>query len=200
MSRKPAAGKARLRRTGPGVLLILSIFLIASGVIRIGDGTGVAIAREISALINAAEAAPPSNSEDTPGFEELLAAVRAREARLEDAEIRLAERERTVALATDEIDAKLVALAEAEANLQALLTVADSAADEDVARLTAMYESMKPAEAAALFEQMDPAFAAGFLARMRADAAGAVLAGLPPEKAYALSVVLAGRNSSVLTD
>ncbi|MDH3263637.1 MAG: hypothetical protein OEM24_06540, partial [Paracoccaceae bacterium] len=99
--------------------------------------------------------------------------------------------------AEEEVSSGLAAMAEAERNLRDLLTLADTAAEEDVARLTAMYEAMKPAEAAAVFEQMDPDFAAGFLGRMRADAAAAVLSGLPPEKAYALSVVLAGRNASI---
>jgi hypothetical protein len=44
---------------------------------------------------------------------------------------------------------------------------------------------------------MDPEFAAGFLGRMRPDAAGAVMAGLSAEKAYAVSVILAGRNAGV---
>jgi flagellar motility protein MotE (MotC chaperone) len=47
---------------------------------------------------------------------------------------------------------------------------------------------------------MDPVFAAGFLGRMRSDAAAAILAGLPPELAYSISVVLAGRNASVPTE
>jgi flagellar motility protein MotE (MotC chaperone) len=42
---------------------------------------------------------------------------------------------------------------------------------------------------------MAPDFAAGFLAQMRPDAAAAVLSGLDPNKAYTISVVLAGRNA-----
>ncbi len=196
----PKKKAKRLRRGGPGVLILIAGFLFASGMLRLGDGTGLAIAQEVGALMRSASAASPATSEDTPGFEELLAAIRARESRVAEAETLLAERERTMALARQELDDKLAALTEAEANLQALLAQADGAAEEDIARLTSMYEAMKPGEAAALFEQMDPVFAAGFLARMRPDAAGAVLAGLPPDKAYALSVVLAGRNASVLSE
>jgi len=43
---------------------------------------------------------------------------------------------------------------------------------------------------------MEPAFAAGFLARMNADAASALFSNLSPEKAYALSVLMAGRNAN----
>jgi flagellar motility protein MotE (MotC chaperone) len=190
----------RLRRSGPGVLVLIAGFMFASGLIRLGDGTGAAIAREIGALVNAASAAPPGHAEDAPGLDELLAAVRAREQRVAEAEARLAEREQVLAVAQEEVDRGLQAMSEAQASLEGLLTVADTAAEADIARLTAMYEAMKPADAAALFEQMDPGFAAGFLGRMRADAAGAVLAGLPPEKAYMLSVVLAGRNATVASE
>ncbi len=195
---KAASSKRRRsRRTSRGVLVLIAGFLFASGILRLGDGTGLAIAREVSALVGAASASSPGGSADeTPGFEELLAAMRLREARLKEAEIRLEERERALAIAEEEIARGLAQLSEAEQSLQDLLTVADTAAEEDVARLTAMYEAMKPAEAAALFDQMDPSFAAGFLGRMRADAAAAILSGLPPDKAYTLSVVLAGRNAA----
>ena len=59
---------------------------------------------------------------------------------------------------------------------------------------------MNAKEASVLFEAMAPEFAAGFLGRMRADAAAAVMAGLEPETAYAISVLLAGRNAAVPSD
>jgi flagellar motility protein MotE (MotC chaperone) len=182
------------------VLIVVAGFLLASGILRLGDGTGLALARELGALASAASAASHETSEDTPGLEDLLAALRARELRVTEAEARLDERSMALAIAEEEIQRNLVALTDAEQSLRDLVTVADSAAEQDIARLTAMYEAMKPAEAAALFDQMDPAFAAGFLGRMRADAAAPILAGLPPEKAYALSVVLASRNATVKTE
>jgi flagellar motility protein MotE (MotC chaperone) len=44
---------------------------------------------------------------------------------------------------------------------------------------------------------MDPKFAAGFLGRMRADSAAAIMAGMAPDAAYLVSVILAGRNADV---
>ena len=76
------------------------------------------------------------------------------------------------------------------------VAVADQAAEADVARLVTLYESMKPKEAAPVFEAMAPDFAAGFLARMRPDSAAQVLAGLKPETAYAISLLMAGRNAN----
>lgn len=192
------AARPRTRRGRSGrVLVIIAGLMMASGVVRLADGTGMAIARELGSLVTAASASPPRAEEnDTTGLEALLAAVRAREARVAEAEARLAERSRALEVAGAEVERRLAALEEAERDLSDLLTLADTAADEDVARLTAMYEAMKPVNAAALFDQMDPAFAAGFLGRMRADAAAQILANLPPDKAYALSVVLAGRNAA----
>ena len=77
------------------------------------------------------------------------------------------------------------------------MAYADTAAEGDLARLTAVYENMKPKDAAALFEEMDPDFAAGFLGRMRADSAAGIMAGLSPPVAYSVSVLLAGRNANV---
>ena len=98
-------------------------------------------------------------------------------------------------IAEEEIARQMKALEEAEASLKSTLSIADDAAESDVARLTAVYEQMKPEEAAALFSEMDPQFAAGFLGRMRPDAAAAVMAGLDPADAYSISVILAGRNA-----
>ncbi len=59
---------------------------------------------------------------------------------------------------------------------------------------------MKPKDAAVLFEAMDAGFAAGFLSRMRAEAASALFSNLSPEKAYALSAIMAGRNANAATE
>ncbi|MEP4475030.1 MAG: hypothetical protein ABJ024_08265, partial [Lentilitoribacter sp.] len=78
-----------------------------------------------------------------------------------------------------------------------LMALANTAAEDDLVRLTAVYENMKPKDASALFEQMEPGFAAGFLGRMRADAAAGILSGLSPQVAYSISVILAGRNADI---
>jgi flagellar motility protein MotE (MotC chaperone) len=80
--------------------------------------------------------------------------------------------------------------------LKKTLAIADGAAEKDLAKLTAVYEAMRPADAAALFQTMAPEFAAGFLGRMRPEIAAAVLAGMNPGKAYSISVLIAGRNAT----
>lgn len=186
-----ARRRARARRGG---LFLLALFLAASGLLRIGDGIGQAFAEGAPAQ-EAASPPTPAACEPDGGAADLLASLRARATRLGEQERKAADREQALRLAREEIDAKLAELAAAEEKLAATVAVADQAADKDVARLVAMYEAMKPKDAAKLFGEMDPDFAAGFLARMRPEAAAAILAGLEPERAYTISAVLAGRNA-----
>jgi len=126
----------------------------------------------------------------------LLVALQAREAQIKDREAKLNIRSKALAVADEEITKRLAVLEQAEVDLRATLALADDAAENDLARLTSVYENMKPKDAAALFETMEPDFAAGFLGRMRPDAAASVMAGLTPEAAYSISVILASRNAN----
>ncbi len=72
--------------------------------------------------------------------------------------------------------------------------------EKDIQNLTAVYQAMKPKDAAALFETMSPDFAAGFLGRMPPDSAAAILSGMSAEAAYGVSVIVAGRNADVPKD
>lgn len=185
-------------RTGGAVLPIIAGLFLASGLIRFGGGTAQALTEEIRHLAGPgqelqqplAEPCPPP-----PDIAAVLAALQTREAEIGQREAALDEREATLGIARDEIGRQMAALEAAEAALESTLAIADDAAENDIARLTAVYENMKAEEAAALFAEMDPDFAAGFLGRMRADAAAAVMAGLDPPVAYSISVILAGRNA-----
>ncbi|WP_284163923.1 hypothetical protein [Frigidibacter sp. SD6-1] len=191
----PAARRPRRRRG----LLMIALFLGLSGLIRIGDGVGHALAETSSheAEQPAAEAAM-TGAECTPdgGASALLDALKLREARVREQELAQENEAQTLALARAEIEEKLAALTAAEEKLAATVQQADKAAEKDVAKLVAMYETMKPKDAAKLFSEMDPDFAAGFLAQMQPAAAAAVLAGIEPSKAYTISLMLAGRNAT----
>jgi flagellar motility protein MotE (MotC chaperone) len=199
--RRPAAPKAtRVRANRQHVLLVVACLLAGSGVIRIGEGAG----RALALTAEGSEAPAPGDASTEPascgppdgGTAELLAAIRARNETLDAREARIADQESALALAGTEIAAQMKALAAAEEDLSRTVDIADTAADDDVARLVSVYESMKPKDAAALFAEMAPEFAAGFLGRMRPDAAGPILAGLDPKAAYTISVMLAGRNAA----
>ena len=177
------------KRGGQGALLILTLFLSASGALRVGSGLGVALAN------SPAQPSPtePQACAEPPAA--LAEAFNTREAGLVAREAALNDRTAALALANEAINKRMDELAAAEAELKKTLQIADGAAEADLARLTAVYEAMKPADATKLFTEMDPEFAAGFLARMNAGSAAAVLTGMDPGKAYSISVLVAGRNA-----
>lgn len=133
--------------------------------------------------------------EDGEESSALLEAIRARQTELSGWQEALSEREQAVESAQAQLEARLSELAAAEERLAQTLARVDVGAEDDIARLTAVYENMKADTSAALFEQMEPRFAAGFLGRMQPEAAADILSALPTESAYAISVVLAGRNA-----
>jgi len=176
---------------GRGTLGILAMLLAASGALRLGDGIGVAMA--LQASVPDAGAGDPLQCPEPPLA--LATALKERDETLTAREAAINDRKAALSLAEDAITSRLAELVVAEAKLRETLSIADGAAENDLVRLTAVYEAMKPVEAAALFETMAPEFASGFLGRMRPEAAAAVLSGMKPETAYAISVLIAGRNA-----
>ncbi|MBF9042654.1 hypothetical protein HKCCE4037_04910 [Rhodobacterales bacterium HKCCE4037] len=125
--------------------------------------------------------------------------VNALRERLAAREAELDDRERAVDAAQILLEERLAELQAAEARLEGLIQISDTAAEGDLARLTEVYETMGPDQTAALFSQMDPNFAAGFLTRMSPAASAAIMAELDPAYAYAISVVIATRNAGAPT-
>ena len=181
---KPAQRKSG----GRSILVILAVILASSGALRLGAGVGVAVAEGA-----ASDGAKPLNCPLPPAA--VAAALVGREAEVRKREAELADRMAALALADQAINKRMGELQVAEVSLKKTLSIADGAAEKDLARLTAVYEAMRPADAAALFQTMAPEFAAGFLSRMRPEIAASVLAGMKPDMAYSISVLIAGRNA-----
>ncbi len=203
--KSPPSGRARTgrRRIGRGALGLIAGLLVASGLIRLSDGVGQVMALEMAPHDQDMAAAVPASGDGClvdAGTAALLKALQVREARLQTEEATIEERRQALVIAESRIQERLGELVGAEAALAETLALADKASEADLARLTSVYENMKPKEAAALFAEMEPAFAAGFLSRMRPEAAAGVMAGLEPKTAYAISAVLAGRNATVPKD
>lgn len=177
-------------------------FLVVSALIRVGSEAGQVLARESSLESMANEQSDPVAQSCAPpaDFAALMDVFREREDRIVTREEEIQIRAQALSVTDAAITKKLGQLEAAEENLRSLIALAETAAEDDVSKLTEVYESMKPKDAAALFEQMDPEFAAGFLSRMQPEAAAGVMAGLTPQAAYTISVVLAGRNASVPTN
>lgn len=184
-----------------GVLMILAALLVGSGVLRLGDSAGQAIAsgsHQTETVTDVSES--PAQCLSEPETEALLSAFQERERLVAEREARVEDRLQALRVAELQIEERLGELRAAEDALASTLSLASTAAETDLDQLTQVYQNMKPRDAAALFEEMSPEFAAGFLGRMRPDAAAAILAGLEPGTAYSISVVLAGRNANVPGD
>lgn len=194
--------RKKKRKGGRSALILIAGFFLASGLLRLGSGTGSAIAREVENLTQdeMPEVHEPQTCESGEGLSDLLLAVKAREARVLAQEESLHDRLQALSVAEVSMKRNLTALVEAESKLKATMAMANTAAEDDLSSLTTVYENMKSKDAVPLFEEMDPQFSAGFLGRMRPDAAASILAGLTPAKAYSISVILAGRNAHVPTE
>ena len=194
---------AGMRRTGlllPGVI----VCLVGSAGFRLASGAGAAIAEGVSGMSPHGEGATEPSPDDAgctpaPDIAAVLERLTERETLVTEAEKRMAERSETLKVAEARIAQRLGELKSAEEKLAATVSRASTASEDDLTRLTTVYESMKPKEAVPLFEAMMPDFAAGFLGRMRPESAASILAGMQPEKAYAISAILAGRNALVPT-
>lgn len=194
---KPARKYRLPARIGRGALATIAMLLVGSALIRAGIGASEAMATgndptETQAIVEACQ--PQAD------MAALIAEFQNREQRLNMREEQINARMQALVLADREIEQKLTRLADSEGSLRATLSLAATAAEDDISRLVTVYEAMKPKEAAILFEEMSPEFAAGFLGRMRPEAAAGILAGLKPQSAHSLSVILAGRNASAPRD
>lgn len=179
------------------VLSVVSGFLLGSIAIRavLGAEAAQALVEEdntpVTEVAQCVAGTPPA---------ELVAALQQREEAVQSREEQLLAEVVELEQAKGLLEAKIAELSAAELALKETLALADSAAEKDLLTLTAAYEQMKPADAAALFSEMDPVFAAGFLSRLTPEAAAGVLTELEPNFAYALSAILAGRNTQVPTE
>lgn len=186
---------------GRGTLGILVLLLAGSAIVRVLSSADAVMAEARDVI--AGQEAPAARSEPVAGaptpteLDAILTAFEEREARIRSQEEQIEKRLKALSIADEKINERLAELKATEEELRATLSLASTAAEDDLARLTTVYENMKPKTAAALFEEMAPEFAAGFLGRMRPDAAAQVMAGMTPAAAYSISAILAGRNADV---
>ncbi len=176
-----------------GAGLIVFCFF-ASAALRLSDD-GFALAQGLTGATDGKGADAPAGADSAA----LMAALQDRQKQLDAEEARLADRKQSLNVAEAKLTEQLAAFDKAQKNLEKTLAMADQAAEKDLARMTTVYENMKPADAARIFEKMDVNFAAGLLARMRPDVAAKVLTGMKAENAYAVTLTIASRNHAVPT-
>ena len=185
-----------------GALVIVAIGFIASAVLRAGevvaalpeeidDGYGNPIAQQQQPVENT-DASKPERV--VVGPPELIAEVKSLREKLDAREDALSKRELKLRILEKRMKERLNDMRVARERLAATAALVDDAAGKDVRKLADMYQQMKPKHAGQIFNEMAPSFAAGFIAEMRPDAAALILANMEAPKAYAVSLLIAGRN------
>ena len=173
------------------------------------SNTGTAVVTLAQDLVARPQAGEPENrslleeietpteffNEEVCATGDMLAAIQAREAELLEREDAYAERMKSLEAVETRVEERMAMLDQMNDRLSTAMAAIEAESDQDITHLAAMYENMKPAEASKIFNQMDPSFAAGFLRIMNSTNAGMIMAGMEPEKAYSISVVLANRNA-----
>ncbi|MFN0025427.1 MAG: MotE family protein [Parvularculaceae bacterium] len=122
--------------------------------------------------------------------------ISARTAAIDAREAELDTRERVLEAAERRIDAAMQTL---EQEKQAIAFAGDSRAklrDDELGALSSAYERMKPRDAARIFEILDDDILLPVAAGMRTQALAGVLADMSAERAKALTIALANRESA----
>lgn len=185
-----------------GALVIVAAGFLISAVLRAGevvaalpegadDGFGNPIAQQQKPS-NDAKSAPVEKV--VVGPPELIAEIKSLREKLNAREDALSKREMKLRVLENRMKERLNEMREARERLAATVALVDDAAGKDVRRLAEMYQQMKPKQAGQIFNEMAASFAAGFIAEMRPDAAALILANMEAPKAYAVSLLIAGRN------
>lgn len=125
---------------------------------------------------------------------ELAAAVKDRMYALDARETKIADREAELKTYERQVDKRLAELEEANNKLQTSIKIVQDARNEDIAKLAAIYEGMKPAQAGEIINEMDAKFAAGLISSMNSEQAAQIVANMDSQKAYLVSVILANRT------
>lgn len=183
-----------------GALLVVAIGFVASAMLRAGevvaalpestdDGFGNPIAQRVQTTPIEVPAA-----RTIVGPPELIAEIKELRKNLDSREEALSKRELKLRILESRMKERLEEMRQARERLAATAALVDDAAGKDIRRLAEMYQQMKPKQAGEIFNEMAASFAAGFIAEMRPDAAALILANMDAAKAYAVSLLIAGRN------
>ena len=142
-----------------------------------------------SALLGTGEAFP---SCEIP--EQVLQALHEERKLLEAQKGDLADREAEVALAREKLEIEKTALNELKQSIEMLLGRIEAQQTEDLERLIALYQNMKPAEAAEIMDDLDIEVMIMVLGTMQPRVAAPILAKMSPVRARAVSKIILERS------
>lgn len=124
---------------------------------------------------------------------DVLQSLSQRRRELDERERELDMREKLALAEEKKADAKLTKLSQVEARLKELLGQVDTEDQAQMESLVKVYETMKPKDAARIFDNLDTSILLKVAAGMKEVKIAAILAEMPPERAQALTVMLATR-------
>ena len=146
--------ESKKARSPRKILIFVVAMLLLSGSLRLGS-VGIAIASSPEDTEPSTEDGATLECVTDAETQELMALLRERSDRVAEVEATQAQRQKDLVQAEAELLENLNKLEDAETRLSATIQRVDGASSDDVSRLTSVYESMKPKDAALLFEQMN---------------------------------------------
>lgn len=171
------------------------LMLAGGALIALG---GLQVARAVDLI--APQAAFASSSAlldgcgDVPEAVELAETLRLRGIAIDRALADLAHRKDELAAAESRVRERLVQLREARKALAEGKDAQRAGTDRTIARLVAVYNAMKPADAAHVLAALPPDFAADILSRVEPDAGARIMAAVDPGQAAILTAHMGARR------
>ncbi|MFA6266490.1 MAG: hypothetical protein WC670_12380 [Pseudolabrys sp.] len=133
---------------------------------------------------------------NSPGERAILNRLQDRRETLDNRNRELDMRESLIKAAEKRLDAKVGELKDVETRIKSATDVRDKAEQDRLKGLVAMYENMKPKDAARIFDRLDLRILVDLSTAMKPITMSAVLAQMTPEAAEKLTVELATRASA----
>lgn len=133
---------------------------------------------------------------DVPEVVELVARLTVREDRIAKALAALERKKAEIEQSRAAITAELRRLKGKQVRATGSRTNKQQAVDEDIHRLVAMYEAMKPKDAAAVIDSLPPEFAAELLMRLSPESGARIIAAIDPQNAAILTAFMGARSAA----
>lgn len=162
--------------------------------------------KEPEQIAQATEPAPKSEGDKpldpvlfTRSEIELLQDLSKRRKELDAREQAVIQKEGLLTAAEDRIEKKIVELEKVRAEIEGLIKTYDEQEEEEIKGLVAIYEKMKPQDAARIFDELDMDILLRVFDRMKASKSAPVLANMRPQKAKEVTSRIAERKSIPVT-
>ena len=170
--------------------------LMMVGSVAVAAGIGLAQADRIAAqwMAVAAPAALLDGCTDVPEAVALAETLRLRGIAVDRALADLDRKKQDIAAAEQALKTRLQALKAAKSALGDARTQRTDATTAGIDRLIAVYDAMKPAEAATILAALPPEFAAEILTRIQPDTGARIIAAIEPGQAAILTTYMGARR------